>query len=59
VEGGAAARCCAVMDGKPVLGRPLIARTDRFEEDDCFYGAAAVGGGAAGQGASGEEAEGG
>ncbi|GBF94212.1 hypothetical protein Rsub_06482 [Raphidocelis subcapitata] len=48
-------RCCELLDGKPLLGRPMIVRRDRFEEDDAAYQPpeAAVQPGAAGGGGGG------
>lgn len=34
---GAGGRAAAALDGKPLLGRPMIARPDRFVEDDHAY----------------------
>ncbi|WIA22754.1 hypothetical protein OEZ86_009711 [Tetradesmus obliquus] len=30
-------RCCNVMDGKPIYGRPMIVRKDKFVADDPAY----------------------
>uniref|UniRef100_A0A383W493 RRM domain-containing protein n=1 Tax=Tetradesmus obliquus TaxID=3088 RepID=A0A383W493_TETOB len=30
-------RCCSVMDGKPLYGRPMIVRKDKFVADDPAY----------------------
>jgi RNA recognition motif-containing protein len=31
------ARCCQEMDGAEVLGRPMIVRPDKYEQDDPGY----------------------